>query len=162
MFESRNFRRHLQLILAAILPVLVALLIGQMATYPYLTWHASLNKPAFNPPNLVFGPVWITLYGLMAFACWRVLQKPKNPAGRNFALVLFFAQLILNASWPWMFFAAHSPLLGVINIVPQFAIVIATMLTFFDLDRPAGLALIPLMLWVAFSTALNTAIWTLN
>jgi len=69
MFESRSLRRHLQLILAAILPVLVALLIGEMATYPNLAWHASLNKPAFNPPNWVFGPV-----------------KPKNPAGRNFAL----------------------------------------------------------------------------
>ena len=42
----------------------------------------------------------------------------------------FFIQLALNASWSWMFFAAHSPPLGMINIVPQWLIIIATIVAF--------------------------------
>ena len=76
-------------------------------------WYAGLAKPPFNPPNGVFGPVWTTLYLLMAFALWRVLRLPAASAKRRWALSLFFTQLVLNAAWSWMFFAARNPLLAV-------------------------------------------------
>ena len=78
------------------------------------------------------------------------------------ALALFFLQLALNAAWSWMFFGAHSPLLGLINIVPQFLLVVATLIAFLRLDGPAGLAMAPLAAWVGFAVALNAAIWQLN
>jgi tryptophan-rich sensory protein len=61
-----------------------------------------------------------------------------------------------------MFFAAHSPLFGLINIVPQFALVIATSIAFMRFDRLAGLALVPLVAWVGYATTLNAALWWLN
>jgi len=137
-------------------------MIGQIATYPNLApWYASLSKPAFNPPNWVFGPVWTTLYLLMAFAAWRILRLPSDPTRRT-ALALFFVQLAMNAAWSWMFFAAHSPLLGLINIVPQLALIVATVVVFYRLDRLAAYCLVPLTAWVAFATVLNFSIWALN
>jgi translocator protein len=150
------------LILIAIVPVIAALLIGQRATFSNLDWYAALRKPWFNPPNWIFGPAWTTLYALMAFACWRILRLPPATQNRTFALTLFATQLFLNAAWPWMFFGARDPLLGVMNIVPQLAIVLSTMMAFFALDFLAGVALVPLSLWVAYAMALNTAIWSLN
>lgn len=139
-----------------------ALLQGQFATYPNLSWHAGLAKPAFNPPNWVFGPVWTTLYVLMAFALWRILRISEPSQERRLALALFFVQLGLNIAWSWMFFAAHSPLLGMINVVPQWLAVIATAVAFYRLDRLAAWCLVPLVAWVGFASVLNIAIWRLN
>lgn len=142
--------------------VVATLVLGQIATFPHLApWYASLVKPPFNPPNWVFGPVWTTLYVLMAFAAIRVMWQPHS-AIRTRALVLFALQLLFNAAWSWMFFAAESPLLGLINIVPQLVLVVATVVTFARLDRLAGIAIAPLALWVGFATLLNASIWWLN
>jgi len=144
-------------------PVAAASVIGQLATYPNLTpWYAGLVKPAFNPPNWVFAPAWTTLYLLMAVAVWRVLRLPLKTPARRSGLNLFFAQLALNAAWSWMFFAAHSPALGLVNIVPQLAVILAAIIVFLRLDRFAARCLVPLAVWVAFATILNLAIWRLN
>jgi translocator protein len=147
----------------AVIPVVAASVIGQVATYPNLTpWYAGLVKPSFNPPNWIFAPVWTTLYVLMAFSVWRILRLRRNTPARHLGLTLFFVQLALNAAWSWMFFAAHSPALGLVNIVPQLAVIIATVMAFQRLDFVAGVALMPLMFWVAFAAVLNFSIWSLN
>ena len=61
-----------------------------------------------------------------------------------------------------MFFWAHSPLLGLINIVPQFVVILATVVSFARIDRLAAFSLLPLTIWVAFASVLNTVIWLLN
>ena len=164
MPEGRSpLGRDIGLAVLALAVVAAASLLGQIATYPNLaTWYAGLTKPAFNPPNWIFAPVWTTLYVLMAFALWRVLRLPRGTPGRGPALALFALQLALNAAWSWMFFAAHSPLLGLINILPQLCVILATIGAFRPLDRLAALALVPLAAWVAFAGVLNAAIWRLN
>lgn len=148
-------------ILLAVLPVASACALGQFATLANLVpWYAGLTKPAFNPPNWVFGPVWVSLYVLMAIAVWRIVRSHEKT--KTFALAAFFTQLALNAAWPWMFFAAHNPLLGLLNILPQLALVVAATERFFRIDKLAGWCLIPLSLWVAYATALNFSIWWLN
>lgn len=142
--------------------VVAASLLGQFATFPNLAgWYAGLAKPSYNPPNCIFGPVWTTLYTLMVFAAFRIGRLAPSPL-RRAALGLFYTQLAFNAAWSWMFFAAHSPLLGLVNIVSQLLLVIATIIAFARLDRWAALATVPLGLWVGFATLLNAAIWHLN
>lgn len=149
--------------LLSIIVVAATSAVGQLATYPNLApWYAGLVKPSFNPPNWVFGPVWTTLYLMMAFAVWRILRRPEASAERRWALSLFFTQLAFNAAWSWMFFAAHNPLLGLINIVPQILVILATITAFYRVDKIAAWSLVPLAAWVCFATALNFAIWQLN
>ena len=156
-------KRGLLLIAIAVLSVAGALAAGQVATYPNLSvWYAGLTKPWFNPPNALFGPVWTTLFALMAYAVWRILRLSASTLGRSTALLMFYGQLILNAGWSWAFFAAHSPLLGLIDIVPQLFLILAAIAAFYRLDPPAAFCLVPLAIWVSFATALNFAIWRLN
>lgn len=164
MIETGNIARRRDVAAAAlaIAAVVAALLLGQFATYPNLApWYANLAKPAFNPPNAVFAPVWTALYVLMAIAGWRVLRLPPTPARRT-ALLLFFGQLALNVAWSWMFFAAQSPLLGLVNVIPQWLVIVATIVAFARLDPPAAVCLLPLAAWVGYAAILNAAIWWLN
>jgi translocator protein len=161
--KTPSWRRETGLGVLAIATVGSASVAGQIATYPNLApWYSSLVKPAFNPPNWIFAPVWTILYALMAFAVWRILRLPQTSAARRSALTLFFVQLTLNAAWSWMFFGANSPLLGIINIIPQLLVIIAAVVAFYRLDKAAAWCLAPLAAWVAFASALNVAIWRLN
>jgi len=165
MIKPRSsFLRDIAFAIFALGAVATTSILGQIATYPNLSpWYAGLNKPFFNPPNWIFAPVWTTLYALMAFALWRVLRARTRPDTRRYyAVGLFFLLLALNAAWSWMFFWAHSPLLGLINIVPQLGVVIVTVVSFARVDRLAAFCLLPLAAWVAFAGVLNTAIWLLN
>jgi tryptophan-rich sensory protein len=78
------------------------------------------------------------------------------------AVSLFAIQLALNAAWSWMFFWAHSPLFGLINIVPQFLCILVTLATFARLDRLAAWCFVPLAIWVSYASVLNSSLWWLN
>ena len=71
-------------------------------------WYAGLEKPSFNPPNWIFGPVWSVLFFLMAVAAWLVWRR-LGFAGAKAALVVFLVQLVANVIWSVLFFGMRSP-----------------------------------------------------
>lgn len=163
MMPDQSRMPPLRALLLAVLPVLTAAVLGNLATTPNIpTWYAGLDKPDFNPPNWVFGPAWGVLYILMAYAFFRVLRlDPKTP-GRKAAIGLFLFQMVLNAAWSWAFFAAHSPLAGLVVISALWIAIAATLFSFLHLDRIAGLCFVPYIAWVSFAALLNFEIYRLN
>jgi tryptophan-rich sensory protein len=125
-------------------------------------WYAGLNKPSFNPPDWIFGPVWTTLYIMMGIAAFLVWLKGLENKPVRIVLACFIVQLFLNAIWTPLFFGLHSPLLGLIDIVLLLNAIIVTIYAFFQISRPAALLLIPYLAWVCFATALNAGIYMLN
>lgn len=161
--ERSKWTRDVGYAVLAVAAVAITSILGQIATNPNLVpWYAGLAKPTFNPPNWVFAPVWTMLYALMAFALWRTLRLSGPYAARRRAVLLFFILFIFNAAWSWMFFWAQSPLLGLLNIVPQFVVILVTITLVARLDSLAAICLFPLAAWVAFAGVLNLAIWRLN
>ena len=147
----------------AVVPLITASLIGQWATFPNLApWYAGLAKPSFNPPNWIFAPVWTTLFILMAYSVWRIMKASGSRSDRRTALTLFFFQLVLNALWSCVFFGMHHPLAGLLDIIPQFLLILTTIVAFRRLDALAAICLVPLAAWVAFASVLNFEIWHLN
>ena len=136
--------------------------IGGLATASSVdTWYAGLNKPVFNPPNAVFGPVWTTLYVIMAVAAWRIWRSAPA-SGRRPALILYAVQLALNLAWSLIFFGLRAPGLALAEVLVLLAAVLATAVAFRRIDRPAGLMMVPYAAWVTFASALNLEIWRLN
>jgi translocator protein len=161
--ERSKWTRDVGYAVLAVAAVAITSILGQIATYPNLVpWYAGLAKPTINPPNWVFAPIWTTLYALMAFALWRILRQSGRDAARRRAILLFFILLMFNAAWSWMFFWAQSPVLGLLNIAPQFVVILVTTALFARLDSLAAICLFPLAAWVAFAGVLNLAIWRLN
>lgn len=135
--------------------------LGALATDPGPgSWYASLNKPAFNPPPWLFGPVWITLYTLMAIAAWRVWRG--DAPGRRGALILFGIQLALNAAWTPTFFGLEQIGAALAVICALLVALGLTIAAFWRVDRVAGGLLIPYLLWSGFATALTASILALN
>jgi tryptophan-rich sensory protein len=136
--------------------------IGGAITVPQVpTWYAGLNQPSFRPPDWLFGPVWTTLYAMMAIAAW-LAWRTAGPARRAGAMGLFLLQLAVNAVWPPIFFGAHLLLVGLIDIVLLWLALAATIVKFWRIRPVAGLLLLPYLAWVSFASVLNAAIWRLN
>jgi translocator protein len=124
-------------------------------------WYLRLHKPVWTAPPQIFGPVWTVLYASMALAAWLVYRK-ENWASAQKPLMLWGAQLVLNALWPGFFFALRNPLLGSIEIIVLLGFVIATTFSFWRRDRTAGLLMLPYCIWGAYATILTIEVWRLN
>lgn len=125
------------------------------------TWYQELAKPAFNPPDWIFAPVWTTLYLLMAIAAWQVWRRAGLRDGRS-ALTAFGVQLALNLGWSATFFGLRMTGAALIVVLVLLAAIALTLRLFWRVDRLAGALLVPLLAWVGFATVLNAAIWRLN
>ncbi|MBI5380793.1 MAG: tryptophan-rich sensory protein [Opitutae bacterium] len=124
-------------------------------------WYAQLNKPSWNPPNWIFGPVWTGLYTLMAVAAWMIWRRGGWRAQR-LPLGLFLAQLALNALWTPLFFGLHRADLAFVDIVLLWFGIVATIVAFARVHRGAAALLAPYLAWVSFATFLNFTLWRLN
>jgi translocator protein len=124
-------------------------------------WYPMLRRPSWTPPSWLFGPVWTILYLMMAIAAWLVWRRRELIDVRS-SLGLFAFQLILNAVWSPLFFGLKNPLAGLLDIIPLWAAILATLISFWKIAPAAGILLIPYWFWVSFATALNFAIWKMN
>jgi len=136
--------------------------LGTIFTLPSIpTWYATLQKAPFNPPPWVFGPVWTTLYFLMAVSLFLILQK-KLKKQRNFLLILFSAQLFLNFLWSVIFFGMHLPLVALLEISLLWISIALLIVGFWKFSKSAAMLLIPYIFWVSIASVLNLFVVLLN
>lgn len=135
--------------------------IGSWATFPNVRdWFPLLQKPSWNPPGWLFGPVWTTLYVLMGVAVWRAWRAGGPAAPRQ--VRLYFVQLFFNALWSVLFFGLKQPAWALADIVVLWGLLVWLQAGLWRSDRLAGALWLPYLLWVSFATALNAAIVRLN
>ena len=137
--------------------------IGILFTFKAIpTWYAGLKKPPYTPPNWLFGPVWTTLYILMGISVFLVWRNGLAVNGALLAFTLFWVQLVLNALWSIVFFGMKSKVGGVITIIVLWLLILATVITSFQVSGCAGALLIPYIVWVSIASYLNIGVWLLN
>lgn len=121
-------------------------------------WYQSLQKPFFNPPPWLFGPVWTTLYVLIGVAGARIWQR----APKSAAMQLWFAQMAFNLMWSPAFFGLQNPELALAVIAGMLVTIITFMVKARPIDRISTLLFAPYLAWVAFASLLNFSIVWLN
>ena len=153
-----NYKR----LIISILAPQAAGLVGTFFTAGSVTgWYAMLNKPSFNPPNEIFGPVWTILYLFMGVAIYWVWQESETQDTR-LAQKLFWGQLTVNASWSIVFFGFQNLIGALMLLVGMWLLILATILEFWRIKRLSAYLMIPYLLWVTFAGVLNAAIIFLN
>ena len=158
----RASRRNGPLAGAVIAVCIVAIAgFGGLATAPESDWYRGLDRPDWQPPGWVFGPVWTTLYvmlGVSAWLAWRDVEGPDRPR----ILGLYAANGALNLGWTLIFFRAQEPTAAGIEIVALLATIVLLIRGTWPHNRTAALLLVPYALWVAFATALTWRIAVAN
>lgn len=172
--RQRQAQRWPTLAIALVIPFVAAAIGGFATSRSVATWYPTLKKPEWNPPRWLFAPVWNLLYVLMGIASWLVWQKGATTTTRtqgshaplkaqsHRALALYGSQLALNALWSVIFFGMRRIDLALIEIVPLWGTVLATIGAFYRIQPLAALLLIPYQLWVTFAALLNARVWQLN
>lgn len=131
--------------------------VGGLATDTSSEWYRELDRPSWQPPGAVFGPVWTVLYVLIAVAATLAYRDVGGPR-RRLVLGLFAANLALNLAWTWIFFQGHAPRAAGVEILVLLGTIVALIALVRPHNRTAALALAPYGAWVAFATALTWAI----
>ena len=125
------------------------------------SWYAGIQKPSWNPPSWLFGPVWSVLYGMMGVAAWLVWKKGGWREQKR-VLGVFLLQLALNALWTPLFFGMHWIGIAFAEIILLWLAIATTLIAFMRVRKDAGALFVPYLLWVSFAAVLNFTLWRLN
>ena len=134
--------------------------IGAFATINFKDpWYSLLNKPYFNPPDWIFGPVWTTLYLMMTISIW-LYWNSKN---KNMKTVyIYFIHLIFNTTWSIVFFVFHNIVFALLILLILISFIILLIKKFSNINKLSAYLLIPYLLWCLFALALNISLIILN
>jgi benzodiazapine receptor len=137
--------------------------LGAIASVSAGPFYAQLVRPDWAPPAWLFGPMWSTLYALMAIAAWMVWRQGRQTGTAvAVALGLYLAQLAVNALWSWLFFTWRQGALAFGEVVVLWLLILATLIAFWRIKPIAGMLLIPYLAWVTLATALTWSVWRAN
>lgn len=159
--SERSGRRSILALVGFLLASLVTGGIGSLANARSPEFYGQLDRPGWSPPASVFGPVWTTLYVMIAVAGWLVWRRTGLRGARG-AFTLFGVQLALNALWTWLFFAWRQGALATFEIVVLWLAIAATIVAFWRVRPLAGALMLPYLAWVSFATALTISLWQRN
>lgn len=142
-----------------IICLLIAFLSGWVTQSHIDPWFNNLQKPSFNPPAWLFGPVWTILYimiGISGGIAWKQRQTHKA------VWYLFVFQLIFNFAWSFIFFGAQQIGWALVDMTILLISVIVLIVAAWRQQRLISYLLIPYGLWLAFAFVLNSCLWYLN
>ena len=149
-----------KLLIALAIPLLIGFS-GSFFTISEIgSWYQTIQKPPWNPPNWIFGPVWTTLYVLMGISLFLVWRS--SASQKRIAIILFTLQLVLNFFWSFIFFKQHKIDFAFAEILALWLMILLTIFAFGRINKLASWLLVPYISWVSFAAILNFTIWQLN
>jgi translocator protein len=161
--------RFLQVLIAVAIPFVFAAVFGYGSRKNMYPWFTNLKRPSWSPPAWVFAPVWTYLYATMGYASFRVfdyfnrISEYSLDVGQSqFPLSIYGIQLLLNVTWPQVFFNLHLLGWSAIHILILLIFTYATGISFYRVDRIAGYLIIPYAIWGTYASAICVTTWFMN
>jgi tryptophan-rich sensory protein len=148
------------IIIAAAWAVLLGLVGGLMT--PIGTWYRQLKKPAWQPPDWLFGPAWTIILGLAAWSAVTAWLAAETPAQHRTIIILFAVNGLFHAAWSPIFFRWRRPDWALIEVVFLWGSLVAMVAGLWPISQRAALLIVPYLSWVSFAAFLNLTIVRLN
>jgi len=156
-----NKKEVIKLLVSIVLPLSLGAIAGMFTSQSVSGWYETLNRPSFNPPNWIFGPVWTTLYILMGISLYLIWKQDVSKE-RNRAILVFLVQLILNFCWSFIFFYFNLIGIALVEIILLWINILIMLVLFYRIRPLAAYINIPYFIWVTFATILNASYYFLN
>jgi translocator protein len=150
----------LPIVIAALTVLLMLGFGGWMTTIG--PWYRDLRKPAWNPPNWVFGPAWTVILGLAAWSGVLAWNNAALSTERVRILTLFGINIVLHMLWSPLFFNLRRPDWALIEVPFLWLSIVALMLGLAPISSTSIWLLVPYLLWVTFAAFLNWTIVRMN
>ena len=135
--------------------------LGMLAT-DLSPWYYALQKPSWQPPDWLFGPVWTLIYGLTAAAGIIAWRRARDRRGMGRIIGLFALNALLNILWSALFFRFHRPDWSVVEVVFLWLSILVLIAALAPISRLSSWLLLPYLAWVTFAGLLNLAVVRLN
>ena len=124
--------------------------------------YETVQKPPLSPPAWLFPVVWTILYVMMGLASYLVMTSTADKTLLIKALVFYTIQLALNFFWSILFFNMSLYLWAFAELSAMWICIFITMILFLEASVPAGVLMIPYILWSSFALYLNFAVYKLS
>ena len=124
-------------------------------------WYRSLNAPAWQPPDFIFGLIWPYNFIILGVAAYTVANRLSTTKAITY-LSIFAISIICALTWAYQFYQPHNLYAASIALILT-AITTLPML-FFIYQASVGvfLAVIPYQLWVITAAFLSATYARLN
>ena len=150
---------RLMIIAAVILVFLYAL--GSGLFVDNSGWYQSLNRPHWQPPDIVFGLIWPYNFLILGTSAVTVIRGGDF---RTSLVFLFFltTSIIAALSWAYFFYKPHDLTLASIALGLAATLTIPLVVLTFQKNTLVGLLLMPYQGWLITATLLSVSYSRLN
>lgn len=116
-------------------------------------WYRSLSKPAWQPPDVVFGLIWPYNFVMIVVASWAIAARESRTEH-----IVWIASLALSVvaalSWAYLFYVPHALYASGIALTVATLLTVPLVVITFRASMPLGFALLPYQVWLALATSL--------
>jgi translocator protein len=159
--SAQQNRSRWKPILVAVAAAVAVSVLGGLST-DIGAWYRALNKPSWQPPDWLFGPVWTTIYAFTAAAGVTVWRATHERSQHRWIIGLFVLNAVVNVLWSLLFFRLQRPDWALAEVGFLWGSIVLLIVVFSRWSRTAGWLLLPYLLWVSFASFLNWTIVQLN
>jgi tryptophan-rich sensory protein len=125
-------------------------------------WYYGLRKPAWQPPDWLFGPVWTVIFILEAASAVIGWQSSRTAQAATLLISSYVVNGLLNMLWSYFFFFLRRPDYALYEVGFLWLSIVAMMAVLRDQAGAAWIFLVPYLLWVSFAAFLTSTIVRLN
>ena len=124
-------------------------------------WYRSLNQPAWQPPDFIFGIIWPYNFVVLGIAAVTIAQRASTTATVIY-LGFFALSVICALTWAFQFYRPHNLQAASVALVLTALLTIPMVVIAFRTSIPMGVALLPYQAWVAIAANLSYTYSKLN